>query len=446
MTIPLLARIFWPSTVASIPTNWSRDINFDSRLSSGVDAGINPGTTGGSTTHTHTLTSHDHGGIFLGHAHTLRATGAVSSTTLITLSGPLSASNGSHSHTDSSVGFSTGPTISGTTITLLTSSALPLSIETIVLKPDNTSQDIPANALVVTDSSTFTTDNSNWSIADGTGGTVNADQRYFVGAANASDGGSLVGTTAHTHSESGSHTHIAGSHNHPDSSFGGEQSFGGPLAYTQNIRGAGNIAKTGVHHKMTAISSVIITINNNSVTSGVANNDVPSLKMLGVQNKGSVAELPNNVIIPYTGTSVQLDGETDWHLCDGTNGTPNLISKYVKSTKITGQIGDVVGTENTHFHTLNHTHTTVTHNHTGTAAVSATDAAITGRGGPAGSNTHTHLTETMLETQISTPNDTNTTLTEDKRSSWIEVLWIKRTPLNRVSILGGNILGGNIAA
>lgn len=48
-----------------------------------------------------------------------------------------------------------------------------------------------------------------------------------------------------------------------------------------------------------------------------------------------------------------------WQLCDGTNGTPNLLDKFVKNISISEEVGETGGSTATHTHDVlsAHTHT-----------------------------------------------------------------------------------------
>lgn len=49
--------------------------------------------------------------------------------------------------------------------------------------------------------------------------------------------------------------------------------------------------------------------------------------------------LPSGSIIMYNGTTSNIpDG---WALCDGTNGTPNLINNFIKSSNVVGETGNI---------------------------------------------------------------------------------------------------------
>lgn len=106
--------------------------------------------------------------------------------------------------------------------------------------------------------------------------------------------------------------------------------------------------------------------------------------------------LPSGLIIMWTGDIMNIP--SGWYLCDGTNGTPNLVDKFVVSTGVKFNVNDVGGNANTlvyshthtntfntsgdHFHDLSpntHTHSTITY----------VSGNIPGPGAPAGAHNHT---------------------------------------------------------
>ena len=64
-----------------------------------------------------------------------------------------------------------------------------------------------------------------------------------------------------------------------------------------------------------------------------------TLKSINVMS--STYAYPVGTIIPYTGKFADIPD--NWHLCDGTNGTPNLNDKYLKGTIYQSEIGTTGG-------------------------------------------------------------------------------------------------------
>lgn len=70
--------------------------------------------------------------------------------------------------------------------------------------------------------------------------------------------------------------------------------------------------------------------------------------------------LPIGSIILWTSTSIPAG----WQICDGTNGTPNLINKFVKGASQDNDVGDSGGAAS-HVHTNTSVNAGGTHGHTG---------------------------------------------------------------------------------
>lgn len=94
------------------------------------------------------------------------------------------------------------------------------------------------------------------------------------------------------------------------------------------------------------------------------------------------------IIIAFTGASVP----PGWVLCDGNNGTPNLISRFIQGASSDSDVGTTGGAE-THTHTNPNTGSDGAHNH-GTKSVTSGTAStqISGTAGTQAMSppTHTH--------------------------------------------------------
>ena len=107
--------------------------------------------------------------------------------------------------------------------------------------------------------------------------------------------------------------------------------------------------------------------------------EADSTQALGLK-WATVSGIPSGVITMWHGLLTNIP--TGWLLCDGTNGTPNLIAKFVRGvatastnpsgtggsdtvTLTTAQLASHTHTQNSHNHTQNsHNHTQDSHNHT----------------------------------------------------------------------------------
>lgn len=67
--------------------------------------------------------------------------------------------------------------------------------------------------------------------------------------------------------------------------------------------------------------------------------------------------IPKGAIIMYNGLSSEIP--EGWHICDGTEGTPNLIGKFIKASKISGKTGGKSTIQILEENMPRHTHTFV---------------------------------------------------------------------------------------
>nr|DAU17932.1 MAG TPA: short tail fiber protein [Bacteriophage sp.] len=47
--------------------------------------------------------------------------------------------------------------------------------------------------------------------------------------------------------------------------------------------------------------------------------------------------VPTGTIVMFSGLASNIP--SGWHICDGTNGTPNLIGKFIKASNTSGETG-----------------------------------------------------------------------------------------------------------
>ena len=67
--------------------------------------------------------------------------------------------------------------------------------------------------------------------------------------------------------------------------------------------------------------------------------------------------IPKGAIIMYNGLSSEIP--EGWHICDGTEGTPNLIGKFIKASNISGETGGKSSVQILEENMPRHTHTFV---------------------------------------------------------------------------------------
>ena len=67
--------------------------------------------------------------------------------------------------------------------------------------------------------------------------------------------------------------------------------------------------------------------------------------------------IPKGAIIMYNGLSSEIP--EGWHICDGTNGTPNLIGKFIKASDVNGKTGGNSNIQILEENMPKHTHTII---------------------------------------------------------------------------------------
>ena len=375
----------WTGTNASIPANWTRETTLDARYPKGAATGVDPGATGGALTHSHTTPTHVH---TAAHTHTVPNSPAGSGTT----ARDSATTNPPDTHTHDSNPATANPTVDLPTSSPSTDTINhePSNFVVIFIKSDGTPTGFPVDAVIIWDDAAGAP--AGWNLADG-GGTParpNMSGRYLKGAAAGGDGGGTGGALTHSHAVA-SHDHQTNFvHGHPDvtSSQKTQANVAG------SISGANAGTATSTHtHTLTIGSQSTVAITANTDSTGANNHEPPFRVEAYIQNNSGGQSLPANGIAIWTGTLASIPA--DWVLCDGTLGTPDLRSTYVKGATVLADIGGTGGSL-THNHTATgHTHAVASHAHTvsaGTGAgenrtAGATNAATTAHTHPSWSDT-----------------------------------------------------------
>jgi len=346
----------WPGTNAGIPAGWKRTTALDGRYAKGVaTASTQPGLTGGSGSHGHTTPSHAHD---ITHAHTV--TGNTSAATGQVTSTPNTAGSSAvpvtHTHTRSAVASTS--LLSGLTSPSIGSSIPndPDRLNVIHIESDGTPAGVPNNALGISPDIALT----GWTDY------ANATGRFLRGAGDSADGGATVASQLPNHLHAiATHVHAAVSHTHTSPNTG---NVAGTLTLTAGAISA-TYAATHNHAVTVGAADAAALTSGGNGNSGTASPDEPPFVQMRVkQNTSGGASIPVGIIGAWRGSLGTIPRH--WKLCDGTNGTPNLLDRYVKGA--TSGIGTTGGSLNTHTHTTpSHTHTTTGHTHTTTTAATA---------------------------------------------------------------------------
>lgn len=336
--------IMYDGTHASIPSGFTRETSLDGKFPKGTANATNPNTTGGATTHTHTSSNHTHS--INGHSHAVQTTSDKHETYASTGSGQVHSElwNGTHYH-NATVSTLSGSSVTAVGVTYSSFSNDPPYYTVIFIKSTSYSF-IPTNGMVLSAS----TSRSGFSFHSASA------NRFLKGASTSANAGSTGGTTTNTHTITHSHST---SHGHTGYT-GTPSSGGGPY----NSDGSDTPKGQGMAHgHSVTLYAQSITSGNNSSIGNQTETVQPAYRTLNAFKNTGSAKLPlKNDIAMWLGTLATIP--LGWKLCDGTNGTPDMRSRFLKIPSSASSTS--TGGSNTHTHaSQSHTHTLDSHSHTG---------------------------------------------------------------------------------
>lgn len=366
----------WPSTVGTIPSGWTRDAALDANFLKGAAASTQAGDTGGALTHTHTTTAHNHA---CDHVHTVPNSGNAVGT-VANDSGSTYAPD-AHAHTSNPGTVNpTVNTLSNDSTTTGSGSNEP-AYYTLIFIGKASATGIPDKCIAMWNEVAGTP--SGWNLCDGGGAPARPNiTEYVKGAAVGADGGGTGGGT-HTHNTDHAHGGTY-SHTHPDVT----SAAGGGTATGADISGPSRSTTIKAHTHPLTIGTVAPVVTSASSNAPTEEKEPPYFKLAYIQNTSGGDSLPNKLIAIWNGLLASIP--SPWVLCDGTNSTPDLRGKFIKSAVTLGGIGGTGGAVgHSHTATGTHTHPVASHVHT----VTRTNPALsTSTGGSTNisSQTHTH--------------------------------------------------------
>ena len=216
---------------------------------------------------------------------------------------------------------------------------------------------------------------SNASIPSGWLRVTSLDGNYPKGTAVATNPNTTGGSTTHSHTSS-AHTHTASAHTHTIS----------VSSTTSTGTGSSGSGMPSIHNHANFTSGAVASFTCDSPTANYSalSNDPPYYEVIYITPIAYTFFLPSGVV--GLGDSVVPSG---FNVCDGSNGTPNLVAKYLKGAISGGDAGGTGGST-TNIHPLSHTHTT---SHAHTSATSGGPSAVTisnSGSGTVPTPTHTH--------------------------------------------------------
>lgn len=369
MPVPSGVICLWPSTVASIPSGWTRETALDARYIKGAATAADADLAAdlGNATHTHASPSHaptqpSHGHNVSSDTHTPQE---MSDTP------PRDPVQGTHAHGIEFSGLTTA-TINGLAITVDTASNDLSFVEAIFIKSDGNPAGIPAGAYACFESDTLPT---NWVRVHG--------DRYPKGAAAAGGGGGTGGSNTHAHT-SPSHVHTSPTHSHTGISLAAPNTGGSinnsPAALFVQRQHTHAYTLVGVAQDWNAVTTTI----------AVADGQPPFAKLNLIRNDNAGADLPTNLVALWGGTHAGIPA--------GWSRVTFMDGRFLKDANVNGESGVATGGGTQHLHTASscdpveagggHTHPVTASE--GTPTVLLTDVAEVGSADRGALSNHTH--------------------------------------------------------
>lgn len=242
---------------------------------------------------------------------------------------------------------------------------------------------------------------TNASIPAGWSRVTAMDSYYPKGTAASTDPNTTGGASTHSHT-SPSHSHTLNDHTHTITVAAGS---GGGLT-----TGSGsNTAVVGhTHSNFTSGSLNNGSTSSEAATYGSCSNDPPYYEVIYITPSSDISgfNIPTGIVC-----LADAAAPTGFYACDGNNGTPNLVGKYLKGAAASGNAGGTGGST-TNIHSLSHVHTT-SHGHasatSGNQSDSSCDSRATASSPPTQLTPHTHAIALPAATPSTTDNVSLTT-------------------------------------
>lgn len=318
---------------SAIPAGFTRETLLDNKYIKGTAGGVNPSSTGGSTTHSHTSPAHSH--TLNDHTHTGTSGARSGGNSIESMSG-VNATKYDHTHTYTT-GSISGGTTNGTAVTYGSVSNDPLYYTVIFIKSSGYNF-IPNNAMV------FSASTSRSGLSFHTA-SVN---RFFKGADAGANAGGTGGSTQNIHSIS--HSHSTNSHTH----IGGNTDISTQIA-KDNAQVGDNAQIFHIHSfTVNAGTQEIATYSGNLTTTETVQ---PAYRTLNAfKNTSGASQMPaKGDIALWLGSLSSIP--VGWKLCDGSDGTPDMRDRYYKNPASAS--ASTTGGSNTHSHgAQSHSHST----------------------------------------------------------------------------------------
>lgn len=192
---------------------------------------------------------------------------------------------------------------------------------------------------------------SNASIPSGWTRETSLDAKFPKSAAASTEANVTGGADTHSHT-SPAHTHVASAHAHS-----GQTSRDGAF----ETEGGGSQAARDAHVHDWSLNNITGGNLVDAISYQATSSLPPYHEVIFIKPDGVPAPLADGIASYFNETSLPYG----WHWCDGLNSTPDLRNKYLRGAAA-GQDAGTTGGSLNHSHTVNHTHSAVSHTHTGT--------------------------------------------------------------------------------
>jgi len=347
MAIPKGIIFGWPDTAASIPAGWSRVAALDGRYLRGSAIA---GGTGGSATHKHGVDAHTHTQNSHGHDLTVSVEDGTRNVHQFVTGGLTVALAEDHTHGGNS---SSIQATNNNAAAQDTSDAdnIPSFLDVVWVESGG-GQHFPVGALGWWFDSEIP---DHWKKAGAANG------RLLCGAAPDGDGGGTGGSDTHDHTLP-AHTHTSPSHRHYIPEL--DDVTLDPAKYIAVVAPSLTVARR-IHSHSCAVWGGWATITNQNAVPTIDEEESwpPYVKVGVVTRESGGIGCPVGLIGAWRGGAGSIPA--GWHICDGTDGTPDLVEKFALATNVAGDYGDAGGA-GAHDHTSPaHTHIQNSHGHSG---------------------------------------------------------------------------------
>ncbi len=365
----------WNGSLIEIPSGWALcdgsvgTPNTTDKFVYNTDGVEDPGSTGGSDSHSHNynaIPTHDHGftsTASLSHTHQYgRPTQGVGASTggvgpMIRYGSMTGTNTVSQSH-----GHSISSTGTGSCETDETEDILPPYYSLAYIKKLNNDPTIPIG-LIVMWSGDIEDIPSGWEYCNGSNGTPDLREKFILGV-ELEDPGDTGGSETHTHDYSDVYSHSHGMESRGYSHSHGVYAY--PAGVAPNVWpltpvtvGAASIQNTGGHDQ--AHSHSISLAGQPTCTTQSSSHVPPYSTVAYIMNTEVTIGLPMGVISYWSAAISSIP--IGWDQCDGTDGTLDLRNRFARGSSVGEPIGTLGGSAtHTHIYTdvPSHTHSVAT--------------------------------------------------------------------------------------